>query len=291
MTIDPSQPHETQPHVSHTHNGTRRAKPTIWALLPGGSIVVLGCAGVAFGLWCAAAAVLDVVSLKTIGLNFEHFRRIVEDHTTQAALVYVGAYTMLGALVLPGSALFVVASGLFFGTALGIPLSILASMTAATSAFLVARTALGQRMTAVKSPWFTKVKAGFGRHALGYLLFLRLTPGLPFAALNVVPSVLGVPLATFALGTFIGLLPSRIALSTAGAGLGHAIEKQNAMYSQCLAGKAVHGHDCAYRLDAGSLLTNETVAAFLALAILALVPALIDTAPRVWQRITTSSRE
>lgn len=258
----------------------------VWAAVLAG----FACLGAGAGLWFAAEAVLETISLKTIGLNYELLKQHVADNTAQAALVYVGAYMMLGALVLPGSALFVVASGLFFGTGLGIPLSILASMLAAISAFLVARTAAGRRLSGIKSPWFAKLRTGFSRHALSYMMFLRLTPGLPFAALNVAPSLLGVPLATFALGSLLGLVPSRIALSTAGAGLGAAIETQNAMYSQCLARKAAHGHDCAYKLDIGSLLTNEMAAAFLALALLALVPALIDAAPRVWLRIKPPRR-
>lgn len=262
------------------------SKLPFWAFLMAG----FACAGVVAGLWFAVEGVLEAVSFQTIAINYGHLKRQVAENTTQSALLYVGAYTMLGALVLPGSALLVVASGLFFGTGLGIPLSILASMLAALSAFLLARTVLGRRLAEIESPLFGRLRAGFGRNALSYMMFLRLTPGLPFGALNVVPSLLGVPLVTFALGTFLGLVPSRIALSTAGAGLGSAIETQNAIYSQCLAREAAYGHDCAYKLDVGTLLTNEMVAAFLALAFLALVPALIDSAPRIWQRIKPSSR-
>ena len=259
-----------------------KSKLPLWAVLMAG----LAAASVLAGLWFAAEGALEAISLQTIGLNYGHLKRHVAENTTQAAFVYVGAYTMLGALVLPGSALLVVASGLFFGTGLGIPLSILASMMAAMAAFLLARTALGARMAGINSPLFARFRAGFARHALSYMMFLRLTPGLPFAGLNVLPSLIGVPLGTFAAGTFLGLLPSRIALSTAGAGLGSAIETQNALYSQCLVQRAADGAICAYRLDVGTLLTNEMVAAFVALAVLALVPAIIGRAPRLWLRMT-----
>lgn len=241
--------------------------------------------GVIAGLWFAFQAILEAVSFKTIGLNYDVLKAYVAANTGQAALMYVAAYAMLGALILPGSALLVVASGLFFGAGVGVPLSLFSSMLAAMLAFWLVRTALGRRLAALPSPRLAKFRAGFQRHGLGYMLFLRLTPGLPFAALNVVPSLIGVSFSTFAAGTFLGLVPSRIALSTAGAGLGQAIQTQNALYSQCLARQAADVEDCAYDLDVGSLLTNEMLAAFVALAILALIPAILDAAPRLWQRI------
>ncbi len=267
---------------------SRRLLPNlpVWVI----PLAALAGLGVMAGLWFAVEAVLDEVSFKTIGRHYELLKTYVAGNTAQAALMYVAAYAVLGALILPGSALLVVASGLFFGAGVGIPLSLFASMLAAMVAFWIVRTALGQRLAALPNPVFAKFRAGFKRHALGYMLFLRLTPGLPFAVLNVVPSLIGVSFSTFALGTFVGLVPSRIALSTAGAGLGQAIQTQNAMYSQCLARQpAVRGH-CAYDLNVGSLLTKEMLAAFVALAFLALVPAIADAAPRVWQRMRRNSK-
>jgi uncharacterized membrane protein YdjX (TVP38/TMEM64 family) len=133
-------------------------------------------------------------------------------------------------------------------------------------------------------PLFTKVRSGFQRHALGYMLFLRLSPGLSFPLVNVTPALLGVPLSAFVTGTLIGFVPSRIALSTAGAGLGNAIDAQNTLYSQCLARHGAVGHHCPYDISLASLLTPGMVAAFLALAVLALVPAILDAAPHLRRR-------
>ena len=276
MTPDPAaDPTRSAPKFQHTL--------LFWA-------VIAGILTAAAGVWWVADSALEILSWQTLGLHYQDLKQQVAEHTTQAALVYVAAYTLLGALILPGGALLAVVAGLLFGAGLGIPLSVIASTLAAVTAFMLARSVLGKRAAAIESPLFERLRTGFGRHALGYLMFLRLTPGLPFAAVNVIPSLLGVPLATFVLGSVLGLLPSRIALSTAGAGLGSVIEKQNAVYSQCVAHKASHGADCVYQLNAGSLLTTEMVAAFLALALLALVPAMIDVAPRMWRRIKSPPR-
>ncbi len=276
MSRDP-QIHELRP------GGSRRflANLPVWVV----AFVALAGLGVMAGLWFAFQAVLEVVSFKTIGVNYELLKVYVAANTGQAALMYVAVYAILGALILPGSALLVVASGLFFGAGAGVPLSLFASMLAAILAFWVVRTAFGRRLAALPSPTFAKFRAGFKRHGLGYMLFLRLTPGLPFSALNVVPSLIGVSFSTFAIGTFLGLVPSRIALSTAGAGLGHAIQTQNALYSQCLRRQTADLGHCTYDLDVASLLTKEMLAAFVALAILAIIPAMLDAAPRIWQRI------
>lgn len=242
------------------------------------------CALAAGVVFVTADLDLQDVSLKAVGLHYDWLKAKVAQAPLVAMAAYAGVYAMLGAFFLPGSAFFAVIGGLLFGVAAGIPLSVGASLVAALLAYTIARWFVGQRFDFSRNVTYRRLRAGFKRHALSYLLFLRITPGLPFPLLNVIPAVLGVPLATFALATFLGVLPSRIALSTAGAGLGRAIEIQNAQYLQCVAQAVPHGHGCAWRLEAGSLLTTETVAALVALGLLALLPVAARAMPRVKQR-------
>ena len=227
----------------------------------------------------------NLVSFKTIGLNYDAMRHLVDANFALAMLCYVVAYGVLGLFLLPGSALVVVLSGLLFGATFGIPLALAGSVLAATLGFTMARLTIGRSVNRMSNPVLDRLRAGFARHALSYMMFLRLTPGLPFGVVNVTPALLGVSLSTFAVGTAAGLLPSRIALSTAGAGLASAIGKQNVLYSQCLAANPAGSTACAYDIHVASLLTKETLAAFVALAVLALVPALLDAAPRVVERL------
>lgn len=226
----------------------------------------------------------ELASFKTIGLNYDALRRLVEANYGLAALAYLGLYALIGLFLLPGSPVLAVLSGLLFGHAVGIPLSIVGSTVAATLGFTMARLTVGRSVGVMSNPVLDRLRAGFARHALSYMMFLRLTPGLPFGVVNVAPAMLGVPLSTFAIGTTVGMLPSRIALSTAGAGLATVIDRQNVQYSQCLATSPPGTASCSYDIDVASLLTNETLAAFVALAVLALVPAMMDAAPRVWRR-------
>ena len=228
----------------------------------------------------------DLSSFKTIGLNYGALQRLVAEHFQLAVLLYVAGYGVLGMFMIPGSALVVVLSGLLFGAKIGIPLAELGSALAASLAFAMARLTVGRSLARWSHPALDKLRTGFGRHALSYMLFLRLTPGLPFALINVAPALLGVCYSTFIFGTVVGLLPSRIALSTAGAGLAKVIDAENAQYSQCLAARVAEAAPCAYNIHLASLLTGETIAAFVALALLALSPAIMDAGPRIWRRLT-----
>jgi uncharacterized membrane protein YdjX (TVP38/TMEM64 family) len=242
-------------------------------------------AGIAIAAWIWDFSDLaGLISMKTIGLNYDLLKHHVASNFALSMVLYVASYAALAVFFLPGSPLFVVASGLLFGVVLGTTLASLGSSIGTTLAFLLARTLVGRRLTNISSPAFVKLKDGFRRHALSYMLFLRLTPGLPFAVINIGPSLIGVPLSTFVIGTFFGLLPSRIALSTAGAGLAQAIDAKNVEYSQCLARLTPDTPACPYDIPLASLLTKETVAAFVALAFLALLPALMDAVPLAWQR-------
>ena len=224
----------------------------------------------------------DLASFKSIGLNYDALRQGVAANTPLAVAMYVGGYTLMGLLFIPGSPVVVVAGGLLFGAALGFPVSLVASTLAATMGFMLART-VANLSGGLSHPALDRLRAGFHRHELSYMMFLRLTPGLPFTGINLCSALLGVTPAKFIIGSALGLLPSRIALSTAGAGLGSAIAAQNLQYSQCVALQTAEAAPCAYDINLASLLTWEMLAAFVALALLALVPVLMDAVPAAWR--------
>ena len=248
-------------------------------------VAVLITAAAGAEIMASSETLHELISFKTIGLNYGLMHHYVDEHYQLSAVAYVIGYGLLGLFLLPGSAIVVVLSGLLFGAAVGIPLAAIGSILAASLAFMMARLTLGRSLGRWTHPMFEALRAGFKRHALSYMMFLRLTPGLPFSAINIAPALLGVRFMTFLTGTAVGVLPSRIALSTAGAGLAKAITIENAQYSQCLAEPPLNGPSCTYNIHVTSLLTSETIAAFFALAIVALLPAILDAGPRVWRHV------
>jgi len=217
------------------------------------------------------------LSFKTIGLNYEILRAFIDAHTFVALLIYIAVYTVIIALSLPLGILMTVAGGLLFGWFISAPATVLGATIGATIIFLAARTSLGEALAARASPWVCKLSQGFKANALSYLLFLRLVPAFPFCIVNVVPALLGVPLRTFVLGTFLGIIPGTYAFAVAGSGLASVIEAQNEIYRECL---ALHDSSstaaCPYTIDTNALITTEVLLAFALLGIVALIPVAID---------------
>ena len=94
----------------------------------------------------------------------------------------------------------------------------------ATIVFLIARSALGETLRAKAGPRIRRMEEGFRADALSYLLVLRLIPLFPFWLVNIVPAFLGVPVRTYVLGTFIGIIPGSFVYASVGNGLGAVFE-------------------------------------------------------------------
>lgn len=256
---------------------TPTQRPSRWI----GTVVVVGLIAV------LAAAVLllndgaEFFSVKTIGLNYATLKHWVEHQYALSLLAYIGAYLVIAAFMMPGSAMLTTLGGLLFGIAVGFPVALLGSILGAGLAYHVARILFAGPFRRANARLIDRLQTGFKRHGLGYMLSLRLAPGIPSGVINVAPALIGVPFATFLLGSALGFIPSRLALATAGAGLGRVIEAENLDYAACLQASQNAATPCPYKIDVSQLLTNEIVAAFVALALLALLPAALDAIARL----------
>ncbi len=98
-----------------------------------------------------------------------------------------------------------------------------------------------------------RMEAGFRENAFNYLLRLRLIPIFPFWLINLVPAFLGMPLRSYAVATFVGVIPGAMVFASLGNGLGAIL-------------------DAGGELDLGILLKPAVLFPLLALAVLALLP-------------------
>ncbi|MGD9786072.1 MAG: TVP38/TMEM64 family protein [Hyphomicrobiaceae bacterium] len=238
-----------------------------WAPL----IIIVALMALAWGL-----GLHKYLSFKTIGLNYEALKAFIADNIVVAVLAYMALYIAVVALSLPGGLVMTLSGGLLFGWLTGAVATVIAATIGATIIFLVAKTSFGESLAAKAGPWIGKLRAGFQENALSYLLFLRLVPAFPFFVVNLAPALLGVPLKTYVLGTLVGIIPGTTAFSVLGAGLGSAVESQNAIYNACIAGKsAADAAACPYTIDTKALVTPELLAAFALLGVVALIPVAI----------------
>jgi uncharacterized membrane protein YdjX (TVP38/TMEM64 family) len=213
------------------------------------------------------------LSFKTIGVNYDSLQAFIANNFLAAVGLYMLVYIAVVALSLPGGLFMTLSGGLLFGWKIGAPATVVAAAIGATIIFLIAKTSFGESLATKAGPWIGKLKDGFNENALSYLLFLRLVPAFPFVVVNLAPALLGVPLRTYVLGTFLGIIPGTTAFSVAGAGLGSVVASQNEIYKACLAKNPAGGDAaCPYTIDTSALVTKELIAAFVLLGIVALIP-------------------
>jgi uncharacterized membrane protein YdjX (TVP38/TMEM64 family) len=170
-----------------------------------------------------------------------------------APLCYVLIYAAATGLSIPGAVLLTLVAGFLFGTLAGTAIVVIGATLGAIIVFLVARTAFGDVLRKRAGPFIRKLEDGFRENALSYLLVLRLIPVFPFWLVNLVPAFLGVRLGTFALGTFVGIIPGAFVYASLGSGLGALIESGE-------------------RPDLGIIFQPRVLVPLIGLALLALLP-------------------
>lgn len=120
---------------------------------------------------------------------------------------YMGLYIAIVGLSIPGATFMTLVGGFLFGQLVGTGLVVVSATIGATILFVTAKFASEDFLTRKAGPWMDKMKGGFQKNALYYLLTLRLIPIFPFVAINLVAAVFQIPLRTFIVGTFIGIIP------------------------------------------------------------------------------------
>ena len=165
------------------------------------------------------------LSFDALRQNRQILQDLVARHQALAALGYVAIYAAAVALSVPGAAVLTVAGGFLFGSIEGTVLVVIGATVGATLLYLAAKTALGDALRARAGGLVHKLEAGFRENALSYLLVLRLVPLFPFWLVNLAAAVLGVPPATYVLGTFVGIIPGSYVYASVGAGLGSVFDQ------------------------------------------------------------------
>jgi len=160
------------------------------------------------------------------------------------SLLYIPA----GIFLIPGTPI-TFATSFTFGFAVSLPCIILGSNLGAIAAFVAGRTVLRtsvERRLAAR-PRAHAMLAAVDVGGLRLLVLLRLSPLIPFNLLNVALGTTRVPLARYALGTFLGMLPGNVLYCAAGASLGSL--------AAALAGEADLGTPGKILLGIGALAT------------------------------------
>ena len=170
-----------------------------------------------------------------------------------SALAYIFMYIIVVALSLPGGTVMTLAGGFLFGALWGGLYTVVGATLGATIIFLIAKTSLGDALLAKAGKSIQSMKTGFQKNALNYMFVLRLVPLFPFFIVNLAPAFLGVPLRTYIIATFFGIMPATFVFALAGSGLGKVFEQGE-------------------HFSIAGILTPEMMGALLGLALLSLIP-------------------
>jgi uncharacterized membrane protein YdjX (TVP38/TMEM64 family) len=190
------------------------ARRRILRLLPLAIILLVLILVLASGVWRH----LSLEDLKARRIALKGF---VHAHPVQSVLLYIGLYTAVVALSIPGALMMTLTGGFLFGTWIGGGAAAIGVAAGAVIMFLAAHTALGDviRRRAAPDGLIARMEAGVRRHAFSYILFLRLMPAAPIWLVNIAAAFVRTPLWIYGSATLIGIAPSCFIYASIGAGL------------------------------------------------------------------------
>jgi len=168
-------------------------------------------------------------------------------------LSFIAVYVLVTALSIPGAVILTLAGGFLFCTAAGVIYIDAGATAGAACAFLSARYLLGNRLQQKYGGQLEKFNKEMDLNGANYLLTLRLIPVFPFFLINFLAGLTNVPLRTFLWTTCLGIIPGTAVFAFAGQQLGSLNSPAD-------------------------ILSRKVIAAFAALGLLALAPA-------VWKRM------
>jgi len=199
--------------MSDESSDVKQSGFSLGKLLP---LVILGAGLVAFFV----LGLNEYVNLETLKENRELLQDLVAEYALLAALIYIGVYAVAVAFSIPVGAVATLTGGFLFGTLFGGLYTVVGATIGASIVFLAAKTALGDVLKEKAGPTIQKMEEGFRKDAFSYLMVLRLVPLFPFWLVNLAPAFLGVPLRTYAVATFFGIIPATFVFASIGNGLG-----------------------------------------------------------------------
>lgn len=195
------------------------------------------------------SGVTSYLTVENVKANKELLQQFIDARYLLSVAVYIGVYILIVTFSLPGATVLTLAGGFLFHLFPGIIYINVAATVGATLGFLFARYILGDLIQQRYASQLTRFNRELAENGHLYLLTLRLIPAFPFFLINLLAGLTKVSLKTFFWTTMIGILPGSFVYSFTGSQL-NSIESTKDIFSV------------------------NIIAAFLALALFALLPVI-----------------
>lgn len=179
-------------------------------------LILIGLATVALFFYLDLGRFLTLESLKA---NRQLLLAFYADHTLLMVAAFIAIYIIQTALALPGAVILSLSAGAIFGPLLGTTYAVTAASIGATLSFLITRYLLRETVLNRFGNRLETINKELEKRGINYLLFLRLVPVFPFFLINLAAGLTRLPLRTFVLGTFLGIIPGGFVFVNAGASL------------------------------------------------------------------------
>ncbi|KAF2073514.1 hypothetical protein CYY_005164 [Polysphondylium violaceum] len=154
--------------------------------------------------------------VKTLG---DVFSQYTDDNYFIVITTFGFIYIFLQAFSIPGSVFLSFLSGGLFGIWVGFPLVCFVATIGATLSYLISYYIcrnIVKTLFPQKLQLFSEQVSKQRNNLFNYIIFLRITPFLPNWFINLASPLLDVPISTFSIGTFIGIMPATFLAVKAG---------------------------------------------------------------------------
>ncbi|GHD41402.1 Pyruvate/2-oxoglutarate dehydrogenase complex, dihydrolipoamide dehydrogenase (E3) component [Marinobacter persicus] len=161
-----------------------------------------------------------VLTLENLQAHQTSVAAWIEQNLLVAVTGYAALYVVVTALSLPGATIMTLAGGAFFGNFYGLVAVSIASTIGASLAFLVARFLLRDTLRDKYRDTIARIDRGIEKDGAFYLATLRLVPVFPFFLINLALGLTSMKLRTYALVSWVAMLPGTFVFVNAGTQLG-----------------------------------------------------------------------
>lgn len=179
--------------------------------------------------------IIDTQGDNNIRRISQDFLQWVQDNPGLGVFAFIGVYFLATVLFIPGS-LLTLGAGFVFGNRFGVGIGVLLASAAvfigatigAIGAFILGRYVFRESIQrlAQKYPIFQAIDYALGNNGFRIVLLLRLSPIIPFNAINYILGTTAVPLRDYSLAS-IGMLPGTILYVFLGSSAGSIVESSS----------------------------------------------------------------
>ena len=161
----------------------------------------------------------DFFELKTLFINLENIQNYISNNFLFSFLIFIFSYCLLIICNFPIASLLSLIGGFLYGTWIGGLGIIVGGTIGSFIVFLLAKLFFHDYISKKLLQRYSFITQYFQKNELELMLLIRLVPGIPFFAQNLILAGLGAKRLKFFFTTLLGLSPWAIIFASIGRGL------------------------------------------------------------------------